>query len=175
MSLLLLEMKMLRAERRGVRPLGSVVHCKDDFPYSNSFVLIGMANVDIRSSGHGNSNSTGDAGSSFASSDLLAPRSPEVKNAGFEIEWLATQIALESESLPLPSSPIQSGRLRGIVTDGRASPSGGFRVELPHAQGREAENLIHVRHSSQVDVVAEEKMAHGRLETILMMTAVHAR
>ena len=51
------------------------------------------------------------------------------------------------------------------MTDGRASPSGGFGVEFPHAQGREADNLIQVWHSSQVDVVTEEQkrhMAHGR-------------
>jgi hypothetical protein len=40
------------------------------------------------------------------------------------------------------------------VTDGRAPPSGGFRVELHDAQGKEAENMIH---SSQVDVAADEK------------------
>ena len=64
---------------------------------------------------------------------------------------------------------MQRGRLRGIVTDRRASPSGGFRVEIPHAQGREAEKLIQVWHSSQVDVVAGRRTAHGTWQALTIM------
>ena len=52
------------------------------------------------------------------------------------------------------------------MTDGRAPPSGGFRVEWHEAQAK-AKNLIYL---SQVDAAEEENMADGKLQ----MTAVHA-
>ena len=46
--------------------------------------------MNTRGSGHGISDSTGDAGSSFALNGLLAPGSPEVKDDRFEIDMACT-------------------------------------------------------------------------------------
>ena len=65
----------------------------------------------------------------------LHPRLPEVKDGGTGIGISGRRE--QQKACRRCSSQIESGRLRAIVTDGPASPSGGLRVELhSKAQGR---------------------------------------
>ena len=67
---------------------GIVFHCKGDaltLLCFKSLVRLGMANTDIHSSGHGITNFTGDAGSSFALT-CLPPKHLGAKDTGFEID-----------------------------------------------------------------------------------------
>lgn len=87
---------------------GIVFHCKGKLLTLLCFknrVRLGMANMDIHSSGHGINNSTGDAGSSFALT-CLPPKHLEPKTLDLRSIWLATRIAslLESLSKLFPDS-----------------------------------------------------------------------
>jgi len=80
---------------------GIVFHCKGNsltLLCFKNLVRLGTANMDIHSSGHGITNSTGDAGSFFAPTCLL-PNQLESKTLDLRSIWLATRIASLSESL----------------------------------------------------------------------------